>query len=211
MTTTTELVNRLRILAKDTATSNYIAQETPKGERDGANVNFRFENINIVPMSVYVTQDTDFRNDTGFKVDYPNGIITFDAPPDPTTVVFCADYNFYFFSDLEYMEFLESGTDVLSMSDMTKVDSGLVPALLQFGLVYFYQARATSYAHRYSSSGGQVGQSVDVVTRNFGTLQERAFKMGVTLRDDFYKRAGQRQAPSSGSLSFKIDPYTPRR
>ena len=204
-------VLRLRKLANDTAASNLASQEVPKGTKDGANVNFRVQNQNVVVGSVYVTLAGDVRSQVGFTVDAPNGLLAFAIAPPQDTEPFEADYNWQWFTDAEYTEFLDQGAEVLGVAKGSDVTEGLIPAQMQFALYYYYMRRAVQYAHRYAASGGIVGQQVDVVTKNFRDLGKCAWDAGSSLRDMFYKRQGQREAPASTAFNYNFDPFTPRR
>jgi len=209
--TPTDLVLRLRILANDTATSNLITGETPVGTRNGSNLHFRLQYQNIVSGSVYMTIDNTFRTQSGFSVDTANGLLLFGSAPLSTVSTFAADYNFQWFTDTDYTEFLTEASYQLSVTDAADVPTGLTMSLMQFALYYFWLRRATQYAHRYSSTGGQAGESVDVVTSNFRKLAADAMKAALQMRLDYYERQGEREAPSSATWSFGIDPYTPIR
>lgn len=204
------LINQLRSLANDTTTSNFIKFETPIGAADGANKYFKLQYENIVTASVYISYGTTFRTQAGFTVDLTNGIITFTSAPASATELL-TDYNFLWFSDTEYSEFLVTASQHLGETDPDDVDTGLVMALLQYALGYYWQRRASAYAHRYSSSSMGVSAQVDVITTNFMKLANMAFNTGEKFRIQFYQRQGQREAPASGTQTYNIDPYTPQR
>lgn len=209
--TINQLLTDLRILANDTPTSNNIRQEVPLGPKDGVNKNFRLQNYPVVAGSAYITQDATFRSQSGFTLDAPNGLLNFTTAPLSTVKVFEADYNFYWFTDVDHTQFLTNGSQSVSAADPTLVTDGLVPALLQYALHYFWMRRASQYAHRYSSSGGTAGHSVDAVTKAFKALADSAWAAAQKLRDDFYAKQGQQESPSSGTLAYNIDPYSPMR
>jgi hypothetical protein len=82
---------------------------------------------------------------------------------------------------------------------------------MQFALSAYYNRLASRYAPLYSSSGGQTGHQIDVVTSSFKNLSKAAFDRAIQFRDDYYKRQGQREAPVSKAGNYAIDPYTPIR
>lgn len=208
-----DLITSLRILANDTPTSNTIRQETPQGVLDGTNVNFRLQNFPLVVGSVYVTAGSTFRGQAGFTVDAPNGIITFGTAPLSTTKPWECDYNFQWFTDAEHTEFLGDGAELLgyTKSDPTTVPAGLITPMLKYALAAFWMRRSSQYAHRFASSGGQVGHSVDVVTKAFKALADQATKDGDNFRDAYWNRQGRKNAPASGTGSYSIDPGSPIR
>jgi hypothetical protein len=209
--TIADLILRARILANDTATANF-QREVPTGRIDGTNTHFQLQNKNPIPASMYLTVNTSYRQASGFTVsDATAGLIEITVAPAASANPFWMDYNFYWFSDGDYTEFLNDSALKLSAPTPVTVDPGLIDALLQYSLGYFWQRRATQYAHKYASSGGTVGQSVEKVTEAFRELSNQAFAKGDSFRDAFYKRQGQREAPASAVANYNIDPYTPIR
>jgi hypothetical protein len=207
------LITSPRTLAADTTTSNLVRAETPFGPNDGANTKFRTMQRNIVTASLYFTANTTYRSQTGVTIDdASNGLFTISSAPAANANPWYIDYNFQWFTDTDYTEFLnDAARDLLAISDPTKVADALVAAMLQYGLGYFYQRRATYFADKYSSSGGQAGQSVDVVTSNFQKLAKAAFDRAQAMRDQYYTRLGSSKAPASATTSYGIDPITPPR
>lgn len=210
------LIVSARTLAKDTSTSNF-SRETPNGANDGSNKHFTLGYRNVIVANVFVTINTSYRSQSGYTFDdTASGIssaalLTFTAAPASGASPFLVDYNYYWFTDAEYTEFLNDSAMKLGQTDPTLVASNMVDILLQYCLGYFWQARATQYAHRYASSGGQVGQSVQDVTKAFKALADAAFKLADGMRDMFYKRQGQREAPATATVNYGIDPMTPVR
>lgn len=210
ITVPTALITKLRILANDTATSNFISAETPVGTINSSNTHFRTQYQNLVSGSVYLSNATVFRSQAGFTVDATNGLLTFSpAPSDTTSVV---DYNFQWFTDTDYSEFLSDAALLLgSDNDPATVVDGLIMALLQYGLFYFYMRRATQYANKYASTGGQASQSVESVTGNFRKLAELSMDKGDQFRTDYYEKQGQQKNPAAAIVAIQFDPMTPRR
>ncbi len=213
------LLTQLRTLARDLPTSNRSVGETPKGVADGSNTKFSLQNpilfsVSTTPQIWWSTNGT-YRSQTGITiVDAAMGIITISPAPAAGTqnAPFRVDYYFYWFLDADHTEFLnDASRDLIGSGDPTKVIDGLISALLQYALGHFYQARATQYANRYSSSGGSAGQSVDKITDAFQKLAESAFKKAKEMRDDYYKDLGQRESAASTIISYPIPPVTPPR
>jgi hypothetical protein len=209
--TIADLIIRARILSNDTAVANF-SRETPTGRNDGTNKYFQTQNKNVIAASAFLTVNTSYRAITGFTwTDATQGLLNIDPAPTANANPFWIDYNFYWFQDTDYTEFINDAGLKLSVLDPTTVNPGLVDALLQYALGYFWQRRATQYAHKYASTGGTVGQSVEKVTEAFRELSDQAFKKGDDFRLAFYQRQGQREAPASTSTNVNVDPYTPIR
>jgi len=214
MTALATLITELRILANDSPSANYIRGETLKPRPDGTRKNFYLDYQNIVPNSVFITAgagDANYRQTSGFTVDGANGIVVFDSAPLVGVNPFEADYNYNWFRDADHQEFLVNGSKLIGYPTPESVIAGLASAMLHFGLYFYWLRRAASYAHKYSSTGGLAAQQVDVVTGNFKSLAKMAWDMGTKFRDDYYKRLGQREAPSSTKVAYGIDPFTPIR
>ena len=212
-----QLTLELRTLANDTPTSNPIYRETPDGTVDGVNVNFRLQNTNLVNGQIFITQGTSFRQTPtalSVTVDYTNGILTWASAPTVGTSPFEVDYYFNWFPDSDYSTFLTVATRDLGpgdVNDPTQVPEGLIGALYQFGLAHFHRRRAAAYANKFSSGGGQATEQVEVVTKAFKSLADSAYATAVKMRADYYNRQGQKQSPASGTTTYGVDPYTPRR
>jgi hypothetical protein len=206
-------------MAHDAPTSNLKMGETPvgntsTGKPDGVGTKFKLQHQNIVPLGVYVTMGplaANYRLSTGFTLDAANGILTFTSAPTSGLDPFLVDYNWQWFTDNEHLEFLNEAAQNLSVSDPMLVVAGLAPALMQFALSAYYNRLASRYAPLYSSSGGQTGHQIDVVTSSFRNLAKAAFDRAIQFRDDYYKRQGQREAPVSSAKNYAIDPFTPIR
>lgn len=206
-----DIITALRILAQDTPTANLIRQEVPQGAVDGVNTKYRIEHYPVVSGSVYMTVGTSFRGQTGFTVDLVNGIIAYTVAPTAGSKPFECDYNYNWFTDTDHTQFLLSAAQSLGFAAAVDVPTGLNPAMLHYALHHFWERRASAYANKYSSSGGQAGHSVEVVTKAYKALSDTAMKDADKMRDDFYKKQGRRENPASGVVSYKIDPFTPRR
>jgi len=220
------LITSLRILGHDGPADHTIFGEklgaVPNGfPVDGSNTVFKIggqdgHSTPIVAGSVYLTYPADptkRRITTGFTLsDAVNGFITFSVAPASSTEIL-ADYNYYWFSDAQLTEFINEAaqTTVAGTTDPTTIDANLVQAMLQFALASFFQSRASQYAERYATSGGQAGTSVDQVAKMYLDLAKAATIRATQYRDDYYKRQGQREAPSSVVVNFRIDPITPFR
>lgn len=217
------LLVTLRTLAQDSTTAKPIFGEDvgadPATPANGSNTHFRLKSVPVVSASVYITVvGTSYRTQSGFTVDLTTGIITFSVAPANGAQVL-ADYNYYWFSDTQLTEFLNTAAENLNLAqnpvDPTTVPTGLVPAMMQYALANVWKARASIYAERYSSSGGEAGQSVESVAKAYTELAKGSEKRGDTLRDAYYQSQGQQlKAAYSNPRTYPapgFDPITPRR
>lgn len=215
------LIASLRTLASDNTDSNVIYGEKIGDTQflvDGTNRLFRLRNVPLVGANagvgnVYLTRPgTSYRIQTGFTItDVANGIITFTVAPTANESIY-ADYNYYYFSDAKYTEFLNEAASNLLLNatdDPTTVVAGLIPAMMQYALALFFKARASQYQSRYSSSGGEAGQSVESVASGYAKLAAAAEKRGDTMRQAFYENQSQNFSPGVAVANYRIDPITP--
>jgi hypothetical protein len=68
----------------------------------------------------------------------------------------------------------------------------------------FYNRRASDKAKEYASSGGGIGVQPQTPAQAFTKLALEALKQATQLRDDFYTRKGSREAPASGTITYKV-------
>ena len=209
----TTLIARLRVEANDTATSNPKMGDTPVGLRDGVNKVFRLSHGNPVSASLKLTYGATSRSESGFTLlDSASGYIQMDTAPDSgSTQPFFFDYFFQWFVDADYQNMIDGATEDLGGTAGTGIDAGLNSALVQFALSRFWKRRASTYAHLYSTAGGNANASPESVTAQFLSLAKAATSEGIRLMNAFYTRHGKRSAPASGTITHKISPYTPRR
>jgi len=223
-----DIITSLRTLSQDGPADKVVFGENlgnnPTMPVDGTNKKFRLggpaKTIPVVAASVYITivgTGAVFRTQTGFTLDdATNGLISFTVAPNPGAGQgngVYADYNYQWFTDAKYTEFLnESAQQTLAgVADPTAIVEGLKEVMLQYALAHFWMSRASQYAERYSSSGGEAGQSIESVAKAYITMADNANKRADKLKLDFYKRQGQREAPAVSLPHFSIDPITPVR
>lgn len=237
--TLASLITSLRLLANDDNTNPKTIWDENLGSDpttpvDGSNVNFRLKSVPLIDIAQAGVADAVYtwitivgtgavyrtRLHTVFKViDPTNGIIQFITAPNPGSAQGAgvyATYQYYWFSDAKYTEFLNEASSDLQLNaavDPTTVQVGLVPPMLQYALARFFKARASQYMERYSSSGGEAGQSVESVAKGYLQAASQAEKRGDTLRDSFYKKQGQQLTPAFQTIGTapRIDPITPIR
>jgi hypothetical protein len=223
MAVITPTVAEMRLLVRDPAASalpfsdNLVYGEEaglPQGQTLGASTStlFTLANKPIVAGSIYVTVGTSYRQTVaaaGVTPDYINGLLSFASAPSSVPLI---DYNFNFFQDSDYQEFINQGLRFLGFpgNSTQTLDELLAPALYEAAKHWFYKARSTTYANRYKSNGGGLGQEVDVVTANFKKLADEALADAKQMREDYYTRQSQNRAPSSHFFNYGVSPITPR-
>ena len=207
------LVPRVQVLANDSATSNPHFGETPTGLRDGSNKVFRLAFTNPVAAGIFMTYGAGIiRQAAGaltFQVlDQASGYLTVSpggvAPDAGITNPLAFDYFSQLYPYADYQSMLDEATEWIGGAAGVDVAEGLYPAQIRYALSVFYNRRASDKAKEYASSGGGIGAQPQTPAQAFTNLAKSALQQAVTLRDDFYKRQGQRNAPASGTMSYGI-------
>ena len=213
-----QLIGLYRSETADQPNSNFSGNEvsfTP-ANADGVTTNFRLSRRNIVDGTLYITVGTTFRTQSGFDYDPDSGYVTFFTAPAANVTPFWCDFYWQWNDDAQVARWLVQGAQQLGgqqavYDDPTLVQDQLIPALIQFAAYHGFNYRAANYAYLYASSGGGQGQTVDVVTKNFYLAAKACLSAGQTMRDDYYKRAGQSLAPAwSFKGQYHSAPITPR-
>ena len=204
-------ITSLRTLVDDSVTSKQARAETPQNARDGARKVFQLLHYPIVASSVYLTTGATIRTQTGYTVDLVNGLLTFTVAPTGLESPWYVDYYWQWLPDSAFTEFLDNASYDIGFNPTIAVPIGLTNAFNNYGAYHFYKAMAAKYAWRFNSAGGGQGQNVDVVTQNWRKLADEAKTEGDSMKAEFYKRHGAREAPAIGTASMSIDPFTPMR
>ena len=206
------LIESLRIAGEDAETSNRAFNESPVGAVNGTNTHFRLANRNIVPGSVLISDSTGVWRENaaayGFVEDDVNGMITFNTAPVLNTIL-TADYYWQWFTDTDMSEFINEAAQNLGYTDPTAVPQLQVTSLLKYALNVLLLRKAQAYTRKFSSSSGGISQEVAAVANQFQEEAKQAFDEGVKLMNNYYTRSGARQAPASGTTTYKVDPFTP--
>jgi hypothetical protein len=208
------LIARLRVDGNDTATSNPRLGETPGfGLRNGSNQVFRLAYPNIVAGTIYCTYGSTVRSTTNFTVlDAATAYIQMTAAPDAgTTQPFYFDYYQQWFLDADYTSMIDEATEELGTPSGTAVVENLYPALVNLALERYWKRRASQYANIYASSGGGSMARPETVTGAFLKLAQDARKTADAMRKNAYSDPGGKLKPASGTITYGISAYTPRR
>lgn len=210
----TVLVPRVRIVASDLGTepTNFHPGESPSGLRDGANKTFRLAFPNPVAASIFMTYGSGIIRQpagagtfaildqaTGYLTVQPAGIA-----PDANLTPLAFDYFSQLYADADYQSMLDEATEWLGGVAGVDQAEGLYPAQIRYALAAFYNRRASDKAKEYASSGGSIGAQPQTPAQAFTKLAQQAVAQAIVLRDDYYKRQGQRNAPASGTVTYGI-------
>ena len=152
-----------------------------------------------------------------YSVDLVTGLLTMVVAPvvGPPMDILEVTYRFQWFADAEYEEFLSdsatnagfppTGTtmNARATSVAANYPDDRLDALLAYVGYRFNMRRADEFAHRFASSSAGTSVNVDVVTKNFRDMATKFLEDADSMRDNFYKRRGAREAPAAGVASFQ--------
>ena len=213
--TTPAIITSIRNLIHDNATDKLQLAEdlTPQAGTPKAYLSQR----PVVSGSEQITLNGVLAvKTTQYTIDYPTGCITWVGTP---ALPIIATYAFNDFTDDQLTTFVTSGLQFIGAStgpDNTYADLALVPQSLQeavehYAMHHAYNALATAAARLYRASSGKMNVDKDGIAKKFKDLADDNLKDAITIRDDFYKRQGRRNAPASGRAANLNPPWTPRR
>jgi hypothetical protein len=207
-----ELVTAARRTVNDTGSGrNALIRDEQLGGIDGIKKRFGLLYYPIVTSTIELRLNgVLLATPANYSVDETTGIVTMvTAPSDgPPMDVLEATYRFLWFADEDFHEFIaeaavsagfpQAGATATARATLVAENypDGMLDALLAFVGYHFNVRRADEHAHRFSSSAGGQSVNTDVVTKNFRELSKQFWDMGVTMRDDFFRRRGAREAPS---------------
>ena len=212
------LVAAIRAEADDTEASNPMYGQTAQGTVDGTNTLFKLPDTNIISDPVntqynpwLISGSPAVRSQSGFTYDPLTGYVTLGSAPAAGSNPPLMDYYFNWYVDADYNTFIDRATEDLGGVAGVAVIEGLWPALIYYSLARYFKRRATSHAYKYQTSGGSASANPTTPAQNFRQLAKDALAAAIVSRDDYYKRQGQRNAPASGTITYGISRYTPRR
>jgi len=136
--TTAEAINSLRAMLRDRDEGNFVRNENLTPQRTDTNIIFFLEDFRkelggiVVDGSLTVTANGEAVTATLSSA--TQGKITLDSVPDNPAF---ASYNWQYFSDLEYTQFLADALDILQYDAIASV-----PGALRQALVYYAASRA---------------------------------------------------------------------
>ena len=214
----TTLVAWLRTAGNDTATSNPKMGETPQGLRGNSQALFRLAYPNPVAATIFMTYGSGIiRQAAGLGTfaltDPTSGYVTLlgaGIPDSGLTQPFYFDYFYQWFTDADYNTMLDSATTELGGTVGVDLPQGLYSAQVQYALAHYWNRRASQYANLFSSKTGMAEADPHTPTLNFAALAKAARAYGRSLRDDYYTGDGAKLSPASGTITYGMDPITPR-
>jgi hypothetical protein len=230
-------IDAARRLVDDWYDSKFVSQFTDlQGEQDGQNKIFTIPGGRLVVHSILFPQAYNSGTPLTFNTDYTvptpkNGQIVFaTAPPESETLA--VDFNYTWFDDLEWDNFLTlvskkigltsyyvgpstvAGSSAIPAGGASPADipDGLFDAICQLAAALAAEALAQRFATKYDLSAGDQSFSPSQMAEMFDKRATKLEKGGLNARDDFYKGQGRQYSPSlSTTAGFVLPPITPPR
>lgn len=222
---TAAAISALRALIFDGPSDKLCSNKKLIGVIDGSNVIFKtFEyrrvtdfssNATVFPLGI-------FKNGTPIAYtqvqsdDLPTGTVKLAATQTPSNRdSITATYYYQWYTDTELDTFLQTASSWTAYgTTYINIPDGLNPAVLDFAAREAYRMAAMKYTTRMR----EIYQLEDAPDENtmktiqgFQTMAKDFLDSAQTLRDDFYKRQGQAEAPLFGFALGRVSDPTPRR
>lgn len=209
----------LRRLLSDGATDRLRFKKKVIGVQDSSNKFFKtFEyrritnlktttdpNLGVFVNNVKVTLESD---------DLTTGIFKLSAAPTNTASVY-ASYYYNWFLDAEITAFLVAASNFLGFGGTySTVSGGLQNAALKYAQHDAYQKLALRFAESLSSVyklEDVPDEKLNDIVRAYKMMSDNLLKEAIQLRDDYYTRQGQAQAPRFATLSGSVTRVEPNR
>ncbi len=226
--TAAQVTTSVRTEVNDLGTdrSQTIRREQPAGEMDGVNTRFTIVRWPI-PVGTFKLYKSGalLVVTTDYAIDLTTGLLTMVVAPNFSAGDRLeADYQFIWFPDEQYLEFVISAGGMLGKTSTAttvadRVDAvilateeGLMEALKLFAACRYYMSRGGEYTHQFNANAGGQTQFSESISRNFRDSAKQTCDRATLARDDFYKGFGGREKPAAAIRNFSgIRRYQPRR
>lgn len=213
----------LRSLLSDGAADRSARRKKVFGKIDGTNATFyTFEFRRVTDFTTATSPLGVFLNGVAVSVasdDPASGFFTLSVAPainnGAVGAVIEASYYYQWFTDAELTGFLSNAVRWLGLgTDPSVLDDGLVPAALQYAAKDAYYKMALRWRERAATAfqleDAPRKDAIEAAT-GFEALVDKSYKMAKELRDDYYGRQGQANAPAFSAAFGCVRPVTPRR
>ena len=205
--TLASIILDVRAEVNDTTTSHLVRQEVPLGAINSSNKVYSLAYFPLVASaSVFPTVDGVLLT-AGFTVDLPKGKITFTTAPTTSLTV---DYYFYVFVDADITVWIQHGMQSCGYggnSDIPTLPDPMSSAVEHIAISMACSAWSRKYAEGFSWTVGPETVDKKDISAHYLELSKDAYKTGIEMRDDYYKRYGKRNAPAFDVLQFNVGRY----
>ena len=195
----------VRSKINDNATSHLVRGELPQGLINSSNKIYVLNYYPVVDKaSMIVIVDGAVILASAFSADLTKGRITLTTAPTTSILV---DYYFWAFTDTDIEIWIANGINLCGMPNLTSVPDIMITAVEYFAVHFGCNAWARKYAEGFSWTVGPETVDKNQISQNYMALAKENYDKGILTRDDFYKRFGQREAPSADIRQWFIPRY----
>ena len=198
--TRAELIQHVRFLFNDTATSNYVQREPmaarPGNTFNGVNKNFFLFNRRVVDVALFAEEDSEPIPSAVFTLTPATGFLLFSTAPAASLV---ADYHWQKLTDDEISEAIKAAEAAAEVDVTTGVDKSMLDYVSAYVLAFCYLSATSRCAEYYtlSAAGKQISKSE--LFNHYMSMHQQLLQTAQNLRTDFYTSRGRRQIPSDAT------------
>jgi len=208
------LVTGARNLFNDRLDDNYIIDDI-SDQVDGTNKRFRVTNRNIVNSGDGAPADPVFTiNGTVYAsvtVSKSTGIAVFTAAPAEGAYVL-AEYYHVLIVDANYEAWASDAANFVGQTSVTAIPDGLASACHNYIAAMAAEKMSDLSSWYYSANAGNSSFNKDAIATKFREMMKAKMEIAEKLREDYYTRHGQRNAPSTQVANYSgVKTVTPRR
>jgi len=208
------LIGGARALFNDRYDNNF-ANDDISDQVDGTNQRFKLQNRNLVgvsqgaPANPALYYNNNLVSTTVFNA--ATGIVTIASPPGAGGDL-KGEYFFTLCTDAEYTLWATDAANFVGSTDPTQVADGLASCLHNYMAAMAAEKMSDMSGWYYQAAAGNKNFNKDQISAKFLAIYKEKMATAEKLRDDFYKRHGQREAPAKAVTNFRgVERYTPRR
>lgn len=204
------VITNVRSELNDTITSHLVRAEIPAGLIDGANKLYTLAYYPVCNVSsVVVIVDGAVISPAGYTLNAAMGRITLATAP---AVSITLDYYFQAFTDADITVWINHGVQQCGFTAISQLPDVMSAAIEKFAIAAGCLAWSRKYADgSFSWTTGPETVDKKQITASYKALHDANFKAAIDIRDDYYKRFGQRNAPAGAVQTNPIKEYTPNR
>jgi hypothetical protein len=216
-----DLVGSARALFNDKYSDHFV-QDDLTAQINSVNTRLRLTNRNIVlvadgaptNLTVYVNGVA-----TAYaSIDKVSGVVVMNSAPTTGSLVL-VEYYFVLIADADYIDFAKDASRFVgttptftALTDNSGVADLLVDACDHYIVHHCATKMSSLTSWYYQANAGNKSFNKDRLADKFSKTADEEMKTAVQLRDDVYKRQGQREAPAMvQSTIVPLGPFTPPR
>jgi hypothetical protein len=151
-----------------------------------------------------VTVDGTSIAQANFTVDLLKGLLTLTTAPAVSIYI---DYYFQVFTDTDITVWINNAVGTCSYTNINQAPDPMGAAIERLAISMGCQAWVRKWAEGFSWTVGPETVDKKEISKNYLALAKQKFDEGIKVRDDNWKRYGQREAPAAAFLQFDMKRY----